>query len=116
MRGYTLLEVTVTAVLIGIVAITITGASRFFQPEILALRERSRTTTELKMAVEYLRLDFAGAESANATGTNTLLIKRRQAVAEVEGGWDSGEDSGIEYSLVPIVESTVGWSGKSNSK
>ena len=98
-RGYTLLELVLTALSVAVLAIVVGAAWGLFTPAIYSLRDRTRGVTELRMALEYLRQDFAGVEAALPTLDGNLMITRNKSVAKLEGGWQAGMDQGVEYAF-----------------
>ncbi len=74
MRGFTLLELAVASLLVAILALATGAANRATARATIALRDRARAVTELRMAVEWLRQDFGGARGARAAGGGTLEI------------------------------------------
>jgi prepilin-type N-terminal cleavage/methylation domain-containing protein len=102
-RGFTLVEVLVAAVLVGVFATISAGAARFVGTSTAAMRERARATTELRMATEYLRQDLGAAESVEIAEGDALRITRRPACARLAGSLvhlPSGDaDAGVRYAL-----------------
>jgi len=76
MRGFTLLELAVASLLVTILALATGAANRATTRATIALRDRARAVTELRMAVEWLRQDLGGARGAKAADASTLEIAR----------------------------------------
>ena len=95
--GYTLIDVLITAIIVGVFAAVVTGASRFVAVATASLRDRARTTMELRMATEYLRQDLGGAAAVTTRQDGGFKIVREEDVARLAGSWLNGSDAGIEY-------------------
>ncbi|MBC8328562.1 MAG: type II secretion system protein [Planctomycetes bacterium] len=97
--GHTLVEMVIVGMIVALVATFATRAWNPIGDSIVGLRERATASSELRLAVEYLREDFGGAaEVAEETGEK-LLIRREAAVAFVAGVPSGTADPGIRYWL-----------------
>lgn len=97
--GYTLVDVLVTTIIVGVFATVVTGASRFVSVATASLRDRARNTMELRMAAEYLRQDLGGAAILTTMEDGRFKIVREEAVARLLGAWTNGADPGLVYEL-----------------
>lgn len=98
--GFSLVELLLVAILLSIVTIL---ALRAFGPvagNTRALRAQAAAVGELRCATEMMLADFGGAASVRKASASSFLLKREQAVAEVQGAWSPVDgDLGITYSL-----------------
>jgi hypothetical protein len=65
----------------------------------LALRDRARADTELRLAVDALLADLGGAQTALPGLEGELVITRLPALALRLGAFSGGDDDGIEWSF-----------------
>ena len=96
--GFTLLELLVTAVLVGLLSWVLMTSLGPLNRATFALRDRARASSELRLAVDYLLRDLGAAESALPQDEGGLVIKRGEQAATLAGVW-SGSDPGIVYEL-----------------
>lgn len=96
--GFTLLELLVTAVLVGLLSWVLLTSLGPLNRATFALRDRARASAELRLAVNYLLRDLGAADSALPKADGGLVIKRSEQAAKLAGVW-SGSDPGIVYEL-----------------
>jgi len=96
--GHTLLELTIVVTMLSLLATMVARAQQPFSEMILELQDRSKTISELHLAVDYLARDFGGAAQVDRQSETALLVRRENAVARKFGVLANGVDRGIRYS------------------
>ena len=84
-RGHTLVEVTITSLLVAVLAMGVSGAWRALGGATIKLQHRARAATELRAVVEFLRQDFGAAGSVQVTGGGKLRIRWIAEVKAIVG-------------------------------
>ncbi|MBL7009219.1 MAG: hypothetical protein ISR76_09490 [Planctomycetes bacterium] len=97
--GHTLSEMVIVGMIVALIATYATRAWNPIGDSIVGLRERAVASSELRLAVEYLREDFGGAAAVVEESGEKLLIRREEAVAFVGGVPVGTADPGIRYWL-----------------
>lgn len=95
-RGHTLLELTLVAVLLSILGVLVMRGSKPMVASALALRDRSLSTNELRLAIESILDDLGDADDAEKQG-NKLRIERSEEYLSALGLWSGSKDDGVEY-------------------
>lgn len=98
-QGRGLLELLVTAVLLGMLSIAIMRLGPPMADGTRLLAARARDLTELRLALEYLLQDMGGAAEVNETVDGELHLVRTNALADKVGALVLGADAGILYAL-----------------
>ncbi len=95
-RGHTLIELTVVATLLGIFGVVFGLAGRYMSGQTVQLRLRARVASELRMALEFLRQDFARADTV-VPEKGRLRIVREDPITDLEDpkAWAPGTH--VEY-------------------
>jgi hypothetical protein len=92
------LELTIVVTMLSLLATMVARAQRPFSEMILELQDRSKTISELHLAVDYLARDFGGAAQVERQSETALLVRRETAVGRKFGLLAKEADRGIQYS------------------
>lgn len=99
-HGHTLVELMVVTVLMTMLTFMVAQVWRPIAASTSSLRDRAVASTEVGLAVEFLRKDFGGASTAKDITETRLFIKREFEVADRMKSLATGdEDPGVEYHL-----------------
>ncbi len=76
--GHTLVEMTVVVTILSVVMSLVARAQKPFSEMVMELQDRSTTSSELSMAVDYLAMDLGAAESVEGIKSSELEIQREK--------------------------------------
>ena len=97
--GHTLAEMVIVGMIVALVGTFATKAWTPIGDSIVDLRTRAVASSELRLAAEYLRDDFGGAQLVVNEDGEKLLIRREEDAAALGGVPRGTADPGIRYWL-----------------
>ncbi len=97
--GHTLVEMIVVTTLLALVTMLAAKAWAPLGKGTFGMRDRVVASTELRVAMEFLRRDLGAAKKVVWTSDGTLLIERETAAATLAGYPPPRKDPGIHYRL-----------------